>query len=409
MTRTKQAIRGGCRVLLGVLCPLLLAAHAAADGGTDAVALRASLERARALYASDRDQAREQAGEAFFQFESSGLDRRIAARDPAVYKALEADWLKLVSLMRARADQGAIDAQSRKVIEQLAAAAAPEQTASQGALFLNGLLIILREGFEAILILSAVAAALRAAGSRSGLRLLSAGAVVAIVASLALAVAAHWLGDFGAGREALEGVTCLVAVVVLFWTSYWLISRAEGQRWQRFVRESVAQAIAGGRGGAIALLAFLVVFREGFETVLFYQALTADAASVSGGTLNVLSGLGLGVVLLCLLYAGISRFGVRVPIGRFFAVTGTMLYVLAIKFAGSGVRELQEAGWVSSTPVAWLPASDWLRDWLGVYPFRETLALQAVLVLAVIVGVAISARQKRLPMEPVQAQGRSAA
>jgi high-affinity iron transporter len=409
MMRWTQAIHTSWS-LLAAVCLLLVATRgAAAAGGDDMAALRASIEQARALYASDPVRARDQAGDAFFRFESSGLDRRIAARDPAGYKALEAEWLKLVSLMRASADQGAINAQSRKVVDHLTAAAAPEQASSQGALFLNGVLIILREGFEAILILSAVAAALRAAGSRSGLRLLSAGAVVAIVASLALAVAAHWLGDFGAGREALEGVTCLVAVAVLFWTSYWLISRVEGKRWQRFVAESVAHAISGGRGWMIALLAFVVVFREGFETVLFYQALTAEAAGVAGGTLTVLSGLVLGVLLLCVLYAAITRFGLRIPIGRFFAVTGAMLYILAIKFAGSGIRELQEASWIASTPVTWMPEVDWLRDWLGVYPFREPLALQAVLVLAVVVGVALTWRRRRPAAQPIGAHGRSAA
>src|SRR5262249_11270978 len=210
----------------------------------------------------------------------------------------------------------------RRVLEQLTAtsAAARESAGSRSALFLNGLLIILREGFEAILILSAVATALRAAGSGEGLRLLSWGAIAAVVASLALAVVARALGGFGAGREALEGVTCLVAVAVLFWTSYWLISRVEGQRWQRFIRDSVQQAIAGGRGWAILLLAFVVVFREGFETVLFYEAFATDAARVAGGTLDVLAGLALGVALLAVLYTAIHRFGVRIPVGRFFAV-----------------------------------------------------------------------------------------
>jgi hypothetical protein len=127
-----------------------------------------------------------------------------------------------------------------------------------------------------------------------------------------------------------------------------------------------------------------VVFREGFETVLFYQALGARAAG-SIGLSAVASGFATGLLTLAAIATALFRYGVRIPIRPFFATTGALLYVLAVKFAGGGVRELQEAGWIGVTPVA-MPDLPVLRDWLGVYPFLEPLLAQALLVLALVAG-----------------------
>jgi high-affinity iron transporter len=135
------------------------------------------------------------------------------------------------------------------------------------------------------------------------------------------------------------------------------------------------------------LLAFLVVFREGFETVLFYQALAGRAAGAPLALSAIVSGLAIGSVGLAAISFALFRYGVRIPIRPFFAVTGTLLYLLAFKFAGAGVRELQEAGWVSVTPVA-LPDVAFLRDWLAIYPFAEPLLAQSVLLIALVVGAA---------------------
>ena len=350
--------------------------------------LTARLDEARRIYPSEPVRAREVAGDAFLSFESSGVDRTIAARDPSAYRALEADWMKMVSRMRAGAPPAEIDTLHGAVVARLGVAAAPAAAAAsnRGSLFANSLLIILREGFEAILILSAVAASLRASGRASALRPFYGGAFAAVAASLGLALVAHRAGGFGAGREAIEGLTCLLAVVVLFFTSYWLISRVEGRRWQQFIRESVQKAASSDRLGGLSMLAFLVVFREGFETVLFYQALVVEAGGSAGGLAAVAGGLAAGLVLLGMLYAAIRWFGVHVPMRPFFAVTGGLLYLLAIKFAGVGIRELQEAGWLAQHPVAWVPDTALLRDWLGVFPDALTLALQSLLVLALVGG-----------------------
>src|SRR6185369_15929395 len=248
------------------------------------------------------------------------------------------------------------------------------------------LLIIVREGFEALLILTALAAYLVKIGHPEKRTLLYAGAGGAVVASLALAVVAERVIPIsGAARETLEGTTMLLAAIVLFTASYWLISKSEARRWQAFVRAKLEGALGTGHARSLVVLAFLVVFREGFETVLFYQALAGRAGGAPLALSAVASGFGAGVVGLVAIGVALFRYGVRIPIRPFFAVTGVLLYLLAFKFAGAGVRELQEAGLVSVTPVP-LPELPVLRDWLAVYPFAEPLALQAVLVAALVVG-----------------------
>jgi high-affinity iron transporter len=133
------------------------------------------------------------------------------------------------------------------------------------------------------------------------------------------------------------------------------------------------------------VLAFLVVFREGFETVLFYEALLVRAHAAATVS-SVWTGFLLGTVVLVVMAFVLFRYGVRIPVRPFFAVTGVLLYLLAFKFAGGGVRELQEAGWVGVTPAP-IPNVAWLRDWFAIYPFVEPLAAQAILVLAVVGGV----------------------
>jgi len=139
------------------------------------------------------------------------------------------------------------------------------------------------------------------------------------------------------------------------------------------------------------LLAFLVVFREGFETVLFYEALAGRASGIALGMSAVSGGFAVGVVALAVIAVALFRYGMRIPVRPFFAATGVLLYILAFKFAGAGIRELQEAGWISATPAP-IPDVALLRDWLAVYPLLEPLLAQAVLVLALIAGALITLR-----------------
>jgi high-affinity iron transporter len=368
---------------IAVLALVLLTLVRVATAGESDFAAR--IRDAAARY--PEGSARLAVGDAFVRFESSPLDTELKAADPARYRDLEVRWLALAGAMKSGAPPAEVRAQAAALADLLDSVARPGRAASASSLFIDALLIIVREGFEALLILTALATYLTKVGQDEKRRLLYLGGGAAVLASIALAVVADRVIPIGgAAREALEGVTMLLAVVVLFTASYWLISKSEAQRWQAFVRSRLEGALGTGQTRSLVLLAFLVVFREGFETVLFYEALAGRAAGGSLALSAVASGLALGVVCLIVIGVALFRYGVRIPIRPFFAVTGALLYVLAFKFAGAGVRELQEAGLVPVTPVA-IPNPAALRDWLAVYPFLEPLLAQGALLAALLGGV----------------------
>jgi len=247
--------------------------------------------------------------------------------------------------------------------------------ASGFAAFLQSLLIILREGLEAILVIGAVVAFLIKTGHRERLRSIWAGVWLALGASaLTALLLATTLRAIPASREVIEGATMLVAVGVLFSVSYWLISRVEAARWQKFIREKVDAALEHGGGKALALVAFLAVYREGAETALFYQALLNEG---SGIVMPILAGVIVGGAILAVIFTLFWKYGIRIPLRPFFAVTSVLLYYMAFVFMGKGVRELQEGGVVTITVLPGWPHV----ETMGIFPSVETLLAQALLLL----------------------------
>ena len=208
------------------------------------------------------------------------------------------------------------------------------------------------------------------------------GAWVAVAASIATAVAIEMLFHITPGqREALEGGTMLVAAAVLFYVSYWLLSKIEVAKWNAFVKGRLEGALSTGSSITLASVSFLAVYREGFETILFYKALLTSAEG--GGTAAVAAGMALGGVALVGVYVAINRFGLKIPMRPFFAVTSAMLYYMAFVFTGKGVASFQEGGLVGTTVLEWAPRI----PVLGIYPTAESLALQGVLVVLLIFAV----------------------
>jgi high-affinity iron transporter len=199
------------------------------------------------------------------------------------------------------------------------------------------------------------------------------GVGLGLVASVGAAVVLQTtLRALPASREVIEGVTMLIAVAVLFSVSYWILSKVEADKWQRYIRNQVNSAVAGAGRAALVGVAFLVVFREGAETILFYQALLHASAV---GSSPVMWGIVAGSGALAVVYLAFHKLGVRIPLRPFFAVTGSLLYLMAFVFAGKGMRELQEGGALSATPLNGIP----MIDVLGVYPSVETIAVQWIL------------------------------
>lgn len=264
-------------------------------------------------------------------------------------------------------------------------AEADEALAADASLWLgavNSFAIIVREGLEAVLLIGALLAYLGAAGAGAERRRqIYWGAGIGIGASvLTWGIARTLIPIGGAGRELVEGITGLVAVVVLLYVSNWLAQKTYIHDWKTYLREKVDQAVGAGSGFAMASLAFAAVYREGFETVLFYQALLFET-----GPGPVLLGFVAGSVLIAAVAVGIIRMGLRLPLRKVFAVTNAILVYLAFTFLGKSLYNLQEAGLFAPEPVAWAPDSGILRQLFGFYPTVETMLAQAAF-LALVAG-----------------------
>lgn len=240
--------------------------------------------------------------------------------------------------------------------------------------FISSLMILLREGLEAILVLAAILAFLRNTGQKNALRSVHVGWGLALLAGVATwAVAAYVLSISGAQRELLEGGTALFASVVLLWVGVWMHDRRHAAAWQSSIRGHLQGG--GGRFG-FAALAFFAVYRELFEVILFYETLWLQAGPSGHGM--VLAGAGTALVLLVLLAWVILRGTAKLPLATFFSVNAVLLCVLSVVYAGHGIKALQEAGIIGAYPVAFFEF-----DWLGIHPDGWSLGAQSLALLAV--------------------------
>jgi high-affinity iron transporter len=252
--------------------------------------------------------------------------------------------------------------------------------------FVFSFTILFREGVEVVLLLAILLGAL-SAGRASGYRKpLGLGVLAAILATIATWVLATVVLEIApVQRELLEGITAIAAVAVLFMVSFWLVSRLEHRHWLEFMRSRVAAAISAGSALAFAGLGFTAVYREGFETVLFYQAL---ATFSEGLELWVLLGVVTAAAALGVVAYLILRLGKRLPIKPMLIGGASILLLLSVTFAGNAVRSLQEADWIGVTPVdaGWARLPVFAAELTGIHPTREGLTTQAVLLAAYVLG-----------------------
>ncbi len=330
--------------------------------------------------AGDRPGAAARALDAYLVFEQ--IETAVRARDSKAARRVEQAFTQFRgSLLARRAWADVLEARGEVDASLDGALARVNVTASPAALFGQSFVIMLREGLEAILIVGALIAFLVRAGASQHKRDIGWGVLAAVGASLVTAAGfATLFRSATRHQEVLEGITMLVAAGVLFWVSYWLISKIELQKWQAFVRAQMQKALTSRRALALAAVAFLAVYREGFETVLFYAALFTTSDGSAAATAGIIAGLGVGFAALCLVYFLMQRYSVRLPLKPFFAITSSFLYIMAFSFAGQGVAELQEAGVVSITPLDWVPAV----PALGIFPTTQTLVSQLLIATALV-------------------------
>ncbi|MCW6057808.1 cytochrome c/FTR1 family iron permease [Pseudomonas fragariae (ex Marin et al. 2024)] len=255
--------------------------------------------------------------------------------------------------------------------------------------YISGLLILLREGLEAILVLAAILAFLRNTGQQSAVRSVNIGWGLALLAGLATwALAAYVIDVSGAQRELLEGATALFASVMVLWLGVWMHDRRHAAAWQDYVKSSL---VGGGGRFGFAVLAFFSVYRELFEVILFYETLWLQAGPA--GHDAVLAGGATALVLLVGLAWVILRGSAKLPLSLFFGINAALLCALSVVFAGHGVKALQEAGIFGTRPVPFFEF-----DWLGIHADLYSLGAQAIalIAIAVLYGRSRLAEKRRL-------------
>jgi high-affinity iron transporter len=313
------------------------------------------------------------------------VEPALDAVDHPLRDSIERDMLKLRNLMRDRAPLGEVQALAEHLVSDLENAEAKigGTALSPTAAATSAFIILLREGLEAILVVAALIAFLVKAGRREALVYIHAGWIGALVLGAATwFVASYAVSMSGAGREMTEGITALASTLILLYVGYWLHDKSHARAWKDFIETRLSGALSGGTIWALASLSFLAVYREVFETVLFYQALWVQAGPAAHAVVGGFAAAAAALVLVAWL---IFRYGVRLPIGLFFTVSSVFLAALAVVFAGQGIAALQEAGVIDATVIAFPRIAV-----LGIFPTIQSLAAQAFVVAVVLAALAWS-------------------
>ena len=260
-------------------------------------------------------------------------------------------------------------------------------TSSAGQAFL----ILIREGLEALLVVAAVIAYLVKSGNKRFTKWIYLGVVAGLAGSGLVAVLFTFLfGGSGPIQEISEGVCALIATLMLLWTSNWMLNKSSVEAWNNYIRNKTETAVAGAQSKvesgqslglgmitSLAMLSFLAVFREGAETVIFYESIYSMSQDAHGMWVGGLTAAAVLIVIFLIL-----RFtSVKIPIGLFFLVTSILMAALVVIFAGGGIHALIEGDLIEGTYLSTVPTN----DWIGLYPYVETITAQVIAAIAVVV------------------------
>lgn len=350
-----------------------------ASGATLDLARSRLQESVAAYSAGQRGEAKRLALSAYLDgFEP--VEGLLSTRNAALMVRIEGAMAEL----RSRIDRGepapSVTEQATLLADlftQAEAALSPDE-ASDASSFAGAFTILLREGLEALLIVIAMIAFLQKADRKDVLPYVHSGWIVALLAGLATWWAAtSIIAVSGASRELMEGFGSLFAAVVLLSVGIWMHGKSNAQVWQRYIKQKLEHALSKQSAWFLFLLTFIVVYREVFETILFYATMWSQ-----GGHGALLAGALTGAGVLAVIAWAMLRYSRRLPITQFFSLSSILIAILAVVLAGKGVAGLQEAGLLSITPFAGAPRS----DLLGLYPTVQTLLAQALAVAVIALG-----------------------
>ena len=316
------------------------------------------------------------------------IEPTLAVRDKELLVRIEAAMSQFRSLLASKAPLDELKAQTSRIDALFKEADGLLSTGAEGstAAFLGSFTILLREGLEALLVVVAMIAFLRKAERGDMLPYVHAGWVGALaLGAVTWAIATYIVNVSGASREVTEGLSSLFAAAVLLSVGMWMHQKSMAGKWQQYIHEKLSAALNRKSAFFMFGLSFIAVYREVFETILFYAALWEQGSHAA-----VMGGLVAGLVVLVAVAFALLRFSARLPIGKFFSWSSMLVAVLAVVLTGKGIAALQEAGWISAhathTPRI---------DLLGVFPSTQTLGAQMVVVIIILIGFFMNARSAR--------------
>lgn len=342
-------------------------------------------ESLTAYRAGDRKAAAELALSAYLDgFEP--VEPVLSARDAALMARIETGMAQLRAAIGQGRPTAEVEAANRSLANLFAeaeAALAPER-ASGASSFLGAFGVLLREGLEALLIVVAMIAFLKKTDRPDVLGYVHGGWAVALAAGVATWFAAtYFITVSGASRELTEGFGSLFAAIILLSVGIWMHGKSNAEAWQRYVKAKVSAALSRRSGWFLFLLSFVVVYREVFETILFYAALWAE-----GNGAAMLAGAGAAAGLLALVAWIMLRYSARLPITQFFSWSSVLIAILAVVLAGKGIAGLQEAGILGVRPLVDVPRI----EILGLFPTRESVLAQVTAIVVLAAGFWFSGR-----------------
>lgn len=352
---------------------------------------RAKLAQSVAAYeAGNRRGAQELALSAYLDgFEP--IEPTLGARDRALLTRVETAMGAFRASISVGTPASDLRAQAERINALLDAAerALAPQQASPVSSFAGAFTILLREGLEALLIVVAMMAFLGKADRQDVMSYVHGGWISALAAGvLTWAAAATLISISGASRELTEGLGSLVSAIVLISVGIWMHGKAQSDAWQNYIKEKLSAALSRGSAWFLFLLAFVVVYREVFETILFYVALWSQGAHFA-----MLAGAATAALALAVIGWALLSFSKRLPISQFFSYSSLLIAILAVVLAGKGFAALQEAGLLDIHPLAILPRI----EVLGLFPTWEGFAAQLTTLATIIAGFWLSGRKASAP------------
>ena len=314
----------------------------------------------------------------------------LRAIDPDFTLEVEFQFAELRSLIKQEADFEEIKEVTiaiKRNLDESERKVSGTGTLAPAIAFTSSFAIIFREGLESVLILGAIITYLEASRNTKYKKYLYYGVILAIGATAVTWVIASYLIEIsGANRELIEAIAALSATAILFYVSFWILNKIEHKKWMEFVKAKVWQATTTGSVMVFVGLAFFTVYREGFETVLFYQAMAGFARYME---LYVGLGFVAGIVSLLVIFYVMRKLGKRLPLRALFGLTMGVGAYLSIAFLGNAIRELQVLEIVPYTGmIGTIPRLDInVAAMTGIYPTLETVVGQVILLGVYLVAV----------------------